>query len=913
MTKEIYVVKSNGTKELLDYDKIHKVVTDATTNIKNVSVSQIELAAQINIRDGITTKEIHENLIKAAANLISESTPNYQHVAANLSNYLLRKEVYGTFTPPKLLDIVTRNHSLGLYDDDILSYFSDSEWEQLDSFISHERDFNLTYIAIQQLKNKYLVQNRVNKKVYETPQVAYLLCSAVLFKDYPKTTRMRYIKQYYDAVSNFEISLPTPVQAGLRTKVKQFSSCVLVECDDNLDSINATATSIVRYASRKAGLGVNMGRLRGIDQPIRGGDSKHTGMIPFIKYMNGALKSCSQGGVRGASATVYYQWWHKEIESLIVLKNNRGTDETRVRTLDYGVQLNRLFYRRYLAKENVTLFSPEQVPELYEAFFADQEEFERLYTKYEKTPLIWKKSIPASELMASIIQERKSTGRIYIQNVDNVNNQGPFKANVAPVRQSNLCVAGNTLLETRINGKFKTIKIADMPDPVKNDVWVTGMDLSSENPVKAYYKVSAWAMTSPYAEVLRTTDINSGNSVDTTVDHRIWDENSHEYLRPIQLNDRSQLIVDCEFDYDMPYGVEVETLPDFIPVYDITVPYTSNFFANGILVHNCAEIDLPTKPLKYADDPEGEIALCTLSAINMGSISTFQRLEQVCDLAVRGLDALLSYQEYPIPAAANSTKKYRPLGVGVINFAHWLAKNNLKYGASSASKVDEWFQHFAYYLTKSSVELAKELGPCEAYTNTHYSDGVVPMDRRCVNVDELVAHTEYHDLDWNTLRSDLKTYGIRNATLMALMPSETSSTTSNATNGIEPPRSLIVDKGSKDGVMPQVVPSISTLKNKYELAWERTDLNDDYTVTVAIIQKYIDQGISINEYFNPANFTDGKVPASLLVRNLIKHYYYGTKQMYYCNTLDDDSSEEEAKPNAGPSAGGEDDCDGCKI
>ena len=439
MGNDIFVVKSNGTREKLDYNKIHKVVMDATNDLTGVSVSQIELNAQINLRDGITTKEIHENLIKAAADLISEHTPNYQYVAARLTNFLLRKEVYGRFDPLPFYDIVKKNFALDLYDNNLMKYYSEDEWIQMNAFINHTRDFSLTYIGIQQLKNKYLVQNRVTKQVYETPQVAYLLCSAVIFKDYPKETRMKYVKDYYDAVSKTEISLPTPVQAGLRTKVKQFSSCVLVETADNLDSINATATSIVRYASRKAGLGVNMGALRGIDQPIRNGDAKHTGVIPFIKYMNGALKSCSQGAVRGASATVYFQWWHKEIESIVVLKNNRGTDETRVRTLDYGIQLNGLFYRRYLKGLPLTLFSPEEVPDLYKSFFDNQEEFERLYEQYEKNPLVWKKSIDSGELMRTLVQERKSTGRIYIQNVDNVNNQGPFKAELAPIRQSNLC------------------------------------------------------------------------------------------------------------------------------------------------------------------------------------------------------------------------------------------------------------------------------------------------------------------------------------------------------------------------------------------------------------------------------------------------------------------------------------------
>ena len=737
----------------------------ACDNIAGVSASEVEIKSHIQFYDGITSSEIQETLIKSAADLINEDTPNYQWVAGNLVNYHLRKMVYNSFEPVHILDLVKNNVERGFYDSSLLEDYSKEEWETLNGYIKHDRDFNISYVGMEQFRGKYLVQNRVTKEVFETPQMAYMLIAATLFSNYPNETRMKWVKDYYDAISNFDISLPTPVMAGVRTPQRQFSSCVLIETGDSLDSINATSSSIVKYVSQKAGIGVNAGAIRAINSPIRNGDASHTGVIPFYKMFQAAVKSCSQGGVRGGAATLYYPIWHLEVEDLLVLKNNKGTEDNRVRHLDYGVQFNKLMYERLMTGGDITLFSPQDVPGLYEAFFADQDKFRELYEKAERKTSIRKKSIPAIDLFSAFMNERKNTGRIYLMNVDHANDHGSFKPDVAPIRQSNLC----------------------------------------------------------------------------------------------------------------------------------------------------CEINLPTKPLNDLNDPEGEISLCTLSAINWGNIKTPADFAKPCELSIRGLDALLDYQKYPVLAAQLSTEKRRPLGIGIINFAYWLAKNDTNYSNPNLELVDEWAEAWSYYLIKASNTLAKEQGKCSGTDETRYGDGIVPMDTRKTDVDELAPYVERQD--WDTLRADLKEYGIRNSTVMALMPAETSAQISNSTNGIEPPRSLVSVKQSKHGVLKQVVPGIHKLKNKYELLWDQQS-PEGYIKIMAILQKYIDQGISVNTSYNPVFFDEEKIPMSVMLQHLIMFYKYGGKQLYYFNTFDGQGEIDVSKMMDEPLAQSvidDEDCDACVI
>ena len=762
---EIQVIKRDGDKEGLDLEKMHKVVFFACDGIAGVSPSEVEIKSHIQFYDGITSSEIQETLIKSAADLINEDTPNYQWVAGNLVNYHLRKMVYNSFEPVHVLDLVKKNVERGFYDPSLLEDYSADEWEVINNYIKHDRDFNISYVGMEQFRGKYLVQNRVTKDVFETPQMAYMLIAATLFSSYPKETRMKWVKDYYDAISNFDISLPTPVMAGVRTPQRQFSSCVLIEAGDSLDSINATSSSIVKYVSQKAGIGVNAGAIRAINSPIRNGDASHTGVIPFYKMFQAAVKSCSQGGVRGGAATLYYPLWHLEVEDMLVLKNNKGTEDNRVRHLDYGVQFNKLMYERLMTGGNITLFSPNDVPGLYEAFFADQDKFRELYEKAERKTSIRKKSIPAIDLFSAFMNERKNTGRIYLMNVDHANDHGSFKPDLAPIRQSNLC----------------------------------------------------------------------------------------------------------------------------------------------------CEINLPTKPLEHIFDEEGEISLCTLSAINWGNIKTPADFEKPCELSIRGLDALLDYQKYPVLAAQLSTEKRRPLGIGIINFAYWLAKNDTNYSNPDLELVDEWAEAWSYYLIKASNTLAKEQGKCSGTDETRYGDGVVPMDTRKLDVDELTPYVERQD--WATLRADLQEHGIRNSTVMALMPAETSAQISNSTNGIEPPRSLVSVKQSKHGVLKQVVPGIHKLKNKYELLWDQQS-PEGYLKIMAVLQKYIDQGISVNTSYNPVFFDEEKIPMSVMLQHLIMFYKYGGKQLYYFNTFDGQGEIDVSKMMDEPLAQSiidDEDCDACVI
>ena len=761
----IMVLKRNGVLEPLDLEKMHKVVFWATRGIENVSASEVEIRSQIQFYNGIKTSDVQETLIKSAADLISEETPNYQYVAGRLINYHLRKEVYKSYSPSSLLELVNKNVAKGFYDAQILEAYSEAEWFELDSYIKHERDENFAYVAMEQWRGKYLIQNRVTSEIFETPQMAYMLIAATLFQSYDKTIRLSWIKKYYDHASLGNISLPTPVMSGVRTPQRQFSSCVLIEAGDSLDSINATTGSIVKYVSQKAGMGIGAGRIRAIGSPIRNGAAYHTGVVPFLKLFQSATKSCSQGGVRSGSATVYYPIWHLEIEDLIVLKNNKGTEENRVRQMDYGVQFNKLMYERLISGGDITCFSPHDVPEIYDAFFSDQDRFRELYEAAEADPAIRKKSIKAVDLFTKFMQERKDTGRIYLQNVDHANTHSPFKEEIAPIKMSNLC----------------------------------------------------------------------------------------------------------------------------------------------------AEIDLPTVPLNDLNDEEGRIALCTLSAINWGNIEKPSDFQELCELAVRGLDALLSYQNYPVRAAELSTQEYRPLGIGIINFAYFLAKNGVSYSDPKAlALVDEYAEAWSYYLIKASADLAVEQGPCTKWENLKYADGRLPIDTRKIEVDELVAHVER--MDWDGLRSQILKSGIRNATLMALMPAETSAQISNSTNGIEPPRAYVSVKQSKHGVLKQVVPDYKRLKNKYDLLWDQRS-PEGYLKIMAVLQKYIDQGISVNTSYNPVYYEDEKIPMSTMLQHMLMFYKYGGKQLYYFNTYDGQGEIEFKEEALAVTELGDDDaaCDSCVI
>ncbi len=760
---DITVIKRDGSKETLDLEKFHRVVTHACADLTGVSSSEVELKSQIQFYNNISAPEIQETLIKAAAELISEHTPNYQFVAGRLISYDLRKTVYGSFEPPSLYDHVNRViNETSLYEKDLLEWYTKQEFDIMDSWMDHSKDEHLTYAAMEQLRGKYLVKNRATGQIYETPQMAYMLIGATLFHKYDNSQRLNLIRNFYEAVSNHDISLPTPVMAGVRTNVKQFSSCVLIESGDSLNSINATAGAIVKYVSKRAGIGIGAGAIRALGSSINGGHATHTGVIPFYKHFQSAVRSCSQGGVRGGAATLYYPIWHREVEDLLVLKNNKGTEDNRIRHLDYGVQFNKVFYERLLNNEDITLFSPSDVPELWDPFYTNIDEFQELYEIAERKTSIDKKKVPAIDLFSSFMQERKDTGRIYLMNVDHANSHGAFVEDLAPIRMSNLC----------------------------------------------------------------------------------------------------------------------------------------------------CEIDLPTKPLEDINDPDGEISLCTLAAVNWGNVKEPKQFKKLAKILVRALDELLDYQNYPVIAAENSTKNRRPLGIGIINFAYWMAKNGMTYSEPNLEMIDEWTEAWSYYLTKASADLAKEKGACPKNLETKYGLGITPNQTYKKEVDELVKHKERYD--WTGLRKQMKETGIRNSTLMALMPSETSSQISNATNGIEPPRALVSVKQSKDGVLKQVVPGIFHLKNKYELLWDQKS-PEGYLKICAVIQKYVDQGISVNTSYNPVHYEDEKIPLSTMLQDVLTFYKYGGKQLYYFNTYDGATDDFEEMPELPQSELDDEECESCTI
>jgi ribonucleoside-diphosphate reductase alpha chain len=733
MANRTQIVKSNGNKEELNIDKIHFVVEEACKGLAGVSSSQIEMNANLQFYDGMTTHEIQEILIRSANDLISLEAPNYQYAAARLLSYSVNKQVFGRYEASTFGDMIQKNIDRGLYDTSIFDLYNAEEIERMDSYIHHKRDENFTYAGLRQVVDKYLVQDRSTGEIFETPQFMYMMIAATLFANYPKEERMHYVRRYYDATSLFKINIPTPVMAGVRTPVRQFASCVLVDSDDTLDSIFASDMSIGRYTAQRAGIGINAGRIRGVNSKIRGGEVAHTGIVPFLKKFESTVRCCTQNGVRGGSATTHFPFWHQEIEDILVLKNNKGTEDNRVRKLDYSIQLNKTMYERLLSGGDITLFSPHDVPGLYEAYFGDPEVFQELYEKYERATSIKKSKVSAMELFSALIKERAETGRIYIMNVDHCNTHSSFKDTV----------------------------------------------------------------------------------------------------------------------------------------------YMSNL---------CQEITLPTKPLNHIDDPEGEIALCILSAINVGTLKALDDLEELCELAVRALEEIIDYQNYPIKAAEISTKARRSLGVGYIGLAHYLAKNHVKYDDQTAwNLVHDLSEAFQYYLLKASNKLAQERGACEYFNRTKYSDGILPIDTYKTDVDTIVENKLNYD--WDSLRSDIKEHGLRHSTLSAQMPSESSSVVSNATNGIEPPRGYLSVKKSKKGPLKQIVPQYASLKQYYTLLWDMPS-NEGYINVVAVMQKFFDQAISGNWSYNPTHFPDNEVPMSKMINDLLTTYKMGWKTSYYQNTYD---------------------------
>ena len=765
MSNGTKVVKRNGTTEPLDLNKLHVMVDEACKDLAGVSASQVEMQSGIQFYDGITTAEIQEILIRSASDLIDLDHPNYQFVAARLLLFATRKQLYGRMHEfPSLKQHVEHCVEKGVYDAEIFNLYTEDEFDKLQSYIDHNRDYLFTYAGLRQVVDKYLVQDRSSGALYETPQFMYLLIAATIFSKYPKETRLDYVRKYYDAISRHKINIPTPIMAGVRTPLRQYASCVLVDVDDTLDSIFTSDMAIGRYVAQRAGIGINAGRIRGINAKIRGGEVQHTGVVPFLKKFEATVRCCTQNGIRGGSATVHFPIWHQEIEDILVLKNNKGTEDNRVRKLDYSIQISKIFYERFIQNGEISLFSPHDVPGLYDAFGTDR--FDELYVGYERDSSVPRKTIGAQELILDLLKERAETGRIYIMNIDHCNSHSSFKDKV---NMSNLC----------------------------------------------------------------------------------------------------------------------------------------------------QEITLPTYPINHIDDEFGEIALCILSAINVGKVKSDEELEELCDLSVRSLDELIDYQNYPIKAAEIATKARRSLGIGFIGLAHYLAKLGFNYNSQEAwDAVHGLSESFQYYLLKASNQLAKEKGHCEYFGRTKYADGILPIDTYKKDVDEIVENKLEHD--WESLRASILESGLRHSTLSAQMPSESSSVVSNATNGIEPPRGYLSIKKSKKGPLKQIVPQYHSLKNNYTLLWEMPD-NKGYVHVVSVMQKFFDQAISGNWSYNPENYPDNEVPVSVMANDLLTTYKYGWKTSYYQNTYDIKTDEvQEDKPNlqnllSELSTAEEGECESCAV
>jgi ribonucleoside-diphosphate reductase alpha chain len=766
MSNGTKVVKRNGSIEPLDLDKMHLMVEEACKGLAGVSASQVEMQSGIQFYDGVSTKEIQEILIRAASDLIDLEHPNYQFVAARLLLFSVRKNLYGKLHEfPTLEKHIYACVEKGVYDNEIFVKYSKEEIEKVNNFIDHERDMLFTYAGLRQVVDKYLVQDRSAAKVYETPQFMYIMVALTMFAEYPKETRLDYVRRYYNAISKHKINIPTPIMAGVRTPLRQFASCVLVDVDDTLDSIFSSDMAIGRYVAQRAGIGINAGRIRGINAKIRGGEVSHTGVVPFLKKFEATVRCCTQNGIRGGSATVHFPIWHQEIEDILVLKNNKGTEDNRVRKLDYSIQISKLFYERFIRNEEISLFSPHDVLGLYDAFGTDR--FDDLYVDAERNASIPRKTIGGQELFLALLKERAETGRIYIMNIDHCNSHSSF---LDKVEMSNLC----------------------------------------------------------------------------------------------------------------------------------------------------QEITLPTKPLQHIDDPEGEIALCILSAINVGKVKDDDEFEELCELSVRGLEELIDYQNYPVEAAEIGTKARRSLGIGYIGLAHYLAKLGFKYDSQEAwDAVHGLSESFQYFLLKASNKIAQEKGACKYFSRTKYSQGILPIDTYKKDVDEISSVPLHHD--WESLRASIKEFGLRHSTLTAQMPSESSSVVSNATNGIEPPRGYMSIKKSKKGPLKQIVPQYQHLKNNYTLLWDMLS-NRGYINIVAVMQKFFDQAISGNWSYNPENYPDNEVPVSVMAQDLLTTYKYGWKTSYYQNTYDNKTDEvKDESTNINDlikeilSSEGEDDCESCKI
>lgn len=868
------VVKRNGERQILDIAKIQRQVEWACEGLK-VSQSDIELASQLKFYDGIQTKDIHGTLVKSAADLITVWEPDYSRVAGRLNNHQFRKEAYNDINPPALLDHVQNVIDLGMYDPSILEAYTPTEFGLMDSFIDHTRDFELEYVATEQFKSKYLVRDRSNPErgVVETPQMLYIMVAATLAINEPKATRMQFVHDAYEAISQHYISLPTPIMAGVRTPTRQFSSCVLIECDDSLDSIGAVASTIMQYVSKRAGIGIQGGAIRALGSKIGNGEVLHTGLVPFWKLFQTAVHSCSQGGVRGGAATVYYPMWHLEYEDLIVLKNNRGTEENRIRRLDYAIQTCGLFARRYVEKGNITLFSPDVAGgQLYKLFYEDMEKFEKLYVELENDPTVPKKVVSASDVWTKLVLERSDTGRIYLHWVDVTIKGTPFDPETAPVRMSNLCVSGDTQILTSLGHKTISSLVGKQVD-----VW-NGSEFSTVTIEK----------TGENQELVEV-ELSDGKSLKCTPYHKwyiVTDSGEELEVRAHELNPGDTLIswmipaIDAESEESSYHcGVKVVSvtpLQEREDTYCFNEPKRHKGVFNGLLTGQCLEIALPTKAQESVDDPNAEVALCTLAALNWGKMELVD-VKKYMALAVRLLDNLLSYQDYIVPAAKRFTDQFRALGIGAIGYAHFLAKKDFRYG-QGLKETRELAEHMQYYGLLESTRLASERGRCEGFDRLKYAKGWLKAD---------ATPAEEKTLDWEYLRGEIQAHGLRNSTVMAFMPSETSSQISNETSGLEPPHGLVSSKKSKSGVLTQVVPEVETLFNSYTTCWEVADDNRNYLNALGEIMKFNCQAISANTWYVPARHNNNKVPAKILMRDILHARKVGLPTLYYQNTNDE--------------------------